>query len=350
MDEMTQLNLLRAEVPRPALADLRAEENRLLSEMVAPGSARLPRPARPGRAWPLRIGLGAVATGLAAAAVAGIVVTGGGSGDPKASYTPMAVPVAVVQTLDRAADAATRQRELHPRPGQFLVVESQADETSDLSNAKGHFRYLACSRRKIWLPVEGRATGGVLTETVLPPKPYGKWPIPPEAEKEVGTSGPARAADFDNRAEYLRNDYAYLSRLPADPQGMRAHLYDHLKPGTLEGDREAWSRVGAMLTEAYMPAAQRAALFRAAATVPGAQAVGRAEDAAGRQGIAIARTDEDAGERTEYIFDPKTYLFLGRRAVVTDAEKGQAPVGTVTESTAQLKVTVADSAPKVTGG
>ncbi|GAA0334417.1 CU044_5270 family protein [Actinoallomurus spadix] len=349
MDEMAQLNLLRAEVPRPAPGDLRTEEDRLLAEIAAPGSARLPRPAHRGRAWPLRIGLSAVATGLAAAAVAGIALSGGDPRAPRASYSPQAVPVAVVQTLDRAADAATRQRELHPRPGQFLVFESENEESVD-SNSKehGHSRYLSRDRRKIWLPVAGRATGGVLIETGLPPRRYGDWPIPPEAGQEAGTS--ERTIDFDNRAEYLRTDYAYLSRLPADPQGMRAHLYDHLTPGTADGDREAWSRAGAMLTEGYMPAAQRAALFRAAATIPGAQAVGRAEDAAGRKGIAVARVDEGAGERAEYIFDPRTYLLLGRRTVVVDAKKGQAPVGTVVESTAQLKVSVADGAPKVTGG
>ncbi|GAB3960689.1 hypothetical protein GCM10029978_010700 [Actinoallomurus acanthiterrae] len=131
---------------------------------------------------------------------------------------------------------------------------------------------------------------------------------------------------------------------------MRAHLYTGLTPGTADGDLEAWSRVGGMLTEAYMPAAQRAALFRAAATIPGAEAVGSAEDAAGRTGVAVARVEPALGERTEYIFDRRTYTFLGQRTVVVDAKKAQAPVGTVTESTAQLSVRIADSAPKVNGG
>lgn len=350
MDEMAQLNLLRSEVPRPAPTDLRAEEDRLLAEIATPASGR-PARRREGVSRPRLIGLSGLATGLAAAAVAGIALSGGGASHPGSVYTPQAVPVAVVQTLDRAADAASRQRELHPRPGQFLVFESQAEESTE-SNSKehGYSRYLSCSRRKIWLPVEGLATGGVLSEVVLPPRQYGSWPIPPEARKTVGTSGPMKAADFDNRAEYLRSDFAYLSRLPADPKGMRAHLYSHLKERTAEADTEAWSRVGGLLTEAYMPAAQRAALFRAAATIPGAEAVGSAEDAAGRKGIAVARVEPALGERAEYIFDRRTYTLLGVRTVVVDAKKAQAPVGTVVESTAQLKVTVADSAPKVTGG
>lgn len=39
MDEMTQVNRLRSEVPRPDPAELRAEEGRLLSEIAALGAA-----------------------------------------------------------------------------------------------------------------------------------------------------------------------------------------------------------------------------------------------------------------------------------------------------------------------
>jgi hypothetical protein len=47
--------------------------------------------------------------------------------------------------------------------------------------------------------------------------------------------------------------------------------------------------------------------------------VDKAEDAAGRTGIAVAR--EDAGARTEWIFDEKTLTYLGVRKVqVKDTE------------------------------
>ncbi|MFC7642473.1 hypothetical protein ACFQX6_17100 [Streptosporangium lutulentum] len=53
------------------------------------------------------------------------------------------------------------------------------------------------------------------------------------------------------------------------------------------------------------------------------------------------------GERQEYIFDRKTYMYLGERSVVIDAAKAEAPVGSVLTSSAQLKVSVADHAPAV---
>jgi hypothetical protein len=44
---------------------------------------------------------------------------------------------------------------------------------------------------------------------------------------------------------------------------MREHLYRGLAQDPL-ADYKAWGSVGSMITQAYMPSAQRAALFRAA--------------------------------------------------------------------------------------
>ena len=279
MDEMTQLNLMGSAIPLPTEAELRGEERRLLAEIAAPGSERLPgsgvlerlmRPIGGGRPRPVLVA--GVATGLAAASVAGIALTGVHSRGPgSSSYLPQAVPVAVVQTLDHAADTASRQRELHPKPGQFLVFTSQGLESVE-TNLKGrHWQHLKSFKRIAWLPAMGRSTGGVVSEELLPPKRFGGQPLPPDASRGVGEGPSLTRIDFDKSAEYLRTDYAYLSRLPTDRDGMRAHLYTRLKPGTDYGDTEAWSRVGSMLTDAYMPPAQRATLFRAAATIPGAE-------------------------------------------------------------------------------
>jgi hypothetical protein len=345
MDEMAQLNLLRAEVPEPDLSDLRAEERRLMAAIAEPAGST-PTRRRAGRRVFGRIG---VAGGLAAAAVAAAVAVSLDSGprsNPPALPPSAVAPAAVVQTLDHAAAAALRQPELHPRPGQFLVFRSQSlEEVDSNSREHGSARYLSDTRRTAWVPVSGNATGGVVEEQVLPPKAYPGWPIPPEARTEQGSHGPGRLADVDGRAEYLRTDYAYLSRLPADTAGMRRHLYVEAKKGA-EGDRDAWQRVGGMLSEAYMPAAQRAALFRAAATIPGVEAVASAKDAVGRTGVAVAMTDP-GGMRQEYIFDRHTYLYLGARTVIVDPAKARGPRGGVTESTAQLSVKVSDTAPRV---
>ncbi|GAA4065692.1 CU044_5270 family protein [Actinomadura miaoliensis] len=346
MDEMTVLERFRSEVPRPGTDGLRAEEARLMAAISGAEPAPARR-ARRGRADGLgrsrgRLAIG-LAGGLAAAAIAAGVMAVPDDAPEPGTITHV-MPVAASQVLTRAADNATKFPELHPRPGQYLVFESQTMNPVESNSAKGHSRYLARGIRKVWMPVEGDSTQGVIEGRTLAPKPYPGWPIPPEAHQSESSSGPEKLADFDHRAEYLRNDYAYVSRLPTEPQKMYEHLYTRLGTGP-QADTEAWQRVGGLLTEAYMPAAQRAALFRAAAAIPGVTTIDEAVDAAGRKGIAAAKTI--GGRRHEYIFDRRTYRYLGEREVVTDAAEAEAPVGSVLTSTAQLRVSVADQAPRV---
>ncbi|MET8048241.1 MULTISPECIES: CU044_5270 family protein [unclassified Streptosporangium] len=349
MNEMTQLNRLRSEVPRPGAPELRAEERRLLSEIAALGTAPPARPGRrtgrlPGRPVSLRANLRtSLALGAAAMAVTGVAFVGARS-LPSSESAVRVAPVAVVEVLRRAADTASRQDELHPRPGQFLVYESQAMFPVKLEEG----RYLDRSMIKLWLPVEGSPLDeGVMSVKHLEPEPYPGEPLPAEARRRAGGGGePSRLDGIDIRPDHLRTDYAHLSRLPTDPAGMREHLYTGLSGGPLD-HYEAWGRVGSMITQAYLPAAQRAALFAATGTIPGVETVDGVKDAAGRTGVAAAMANREGGVRHEYIFDPVTYLYLGERVVVVDAARAGAPVGSVLTSTALLKVEVADHAPKV---
>jgi hypothetical protein len=341
MNEMIRLERFRSEVPLPEPADLRVEESRLREAMAGSASAGLGRGLGRGRTRRLRFGLVA---GVAAAAVAAGVVA------VALDQKPAAPPVihaenAAAQILTRAADNVNEAPELHPRPDQFLVFTSQSMNTVDSVGHGGRVsHYLSRGKRTIWLPAQGDATHGVIQGEVLKPHAYPGWPIPPDAYETIGRYGPEKAVDEDNTADYLRTDYAHLSRLPADPAKMYEHLYIQLGKGPL-ADVQAWDNVGGLLIEAYMPAAQRAALFRAAAMIHGVTVVPSATDAAGRKGIAVALTWK--GLRDEYIFTPETYQFLGMRTVVVGPTRVKSPVGSVLTSTAQLKVSVVDHAPKV---
>ncbi|MGC5010698.1 CU044_5270 family protein [Streptosporangium sp. DT93] len=361
MDEMTQLNRLRSEVPLPGAAELRSEELRLLSEITAGGAA--PSSRTTGRAPVRPDGLRAIlrgsvrrslvaGTGAAAVVLAGAVyVTGVHS--PQAEpgggtrAVPMA-PVAMVEVLRRAAETASAQDDLRPRPGQFLVLETQVMYPAEVEEDGRKRRYLDRGVHTVWLPADGSPlAGGVASVRHLRPQPYPGEPLPAEALRRAESGAePSLLTGRDDRPGHLRTDYAYLSRLPADPAGMREHLYTGLTGGVLD-HYEAWGRVGAMVTQAYMPAAQRAALFRAAGTIPGVRTAEGVEDAAGREGVAAVMSNPESGVRHEYIFDPATYRYLGERMVVTDAARAGAPVGEVLTSTALLKAEVADDAPTV---
>ncbi|MFJ1745457.1 hypothetical protein ACIOJD_04340 [Streptomyces sp. NPDC088116] len=75
-------------------------------------------------------------------------------------------------------------------------------------------------------------------------------------------------------------------------------------------------QIGDLSFEGLMPPARSAALYRAAAKIPGVVVIPDAVDAAGRHGVAVARANE--GERQELIFDKETKQFLGGRIVAVE--------------------------------
>ncbi|TMR91886.1 CU044_5270 family protein [Nonomuraea basaltis] len=294
-----------------------------------------------------------IASVVAAAAAASVVAvnvsapagqTRGGIGTPAVVALPKIAKMSAVEVLGKAAGAAT---DLRPRDDQFVKVSSQTmygsfalSATNEQTGEKvPESRYLNRTRRTIWLSADGTRDGSLRIEH-LEPLPYPGWPIPEGAHRNKGSQWmrlPACGA-------VPATAYTELKKLPADAEAMRHHLYakDHNKNSA---DVEAWTAVGDLLRETYMPAAQRAALYEAAATIPGVTVTENAEDAAGRKGIGVGRVSN--GVREEIIFDPTSYELLGVRGVVVDEKEAKSPVGSLVTSTAQLTVSVVDEAPEV---
>ncbi|WP_433254201.1 CU044_5270 family protein [Streptosporangium sp. CA-135522] len=261
---------------------------------------------------------------------------------------PKIAPMSASEVLGRAARAAARS-DLDPRDDQFIKVESQTMYgafggmgTDADGHAQSETRYLYRSKRAIWQSANGERDGALKIE-YLEPRAYPGWPIPQEAYRQE-KGGWDRLPACGKSPAYLRTDYASLKKLPDDAEGMRAHLYTGDRGGNSK-DEAAWTAVGDMLRENYMPPAQRAALFKAVGTIPGVDVVQDAEDAAGRKGIGVGRVF--AGVREDLIFDPETYELLGERGVVVDEKVAKSPAGSLVASTAQLSVTVTDSLPEM---
>ncbi|MGK5552981.1 CU044_5270 family protein [Actinomadura kijaniata] len=338
---MNEIELFRAARPETAAysAEAMAEARRRLERRATPRSVRRRRAGFAAGGALLAAGAASVAVAVAVPGEPerGRLAAAHEGADPVVTLSG-AAPMSATQVLGRAARAGD---ELAPRPGQYIKVVSQtmfSAESND-SDTGRQGRYLYRTDRVIWRPVRA-GSPGALKITHLPPKAYPGWPVPRAAFADKGT-------DWVH-LQYCRNadlgtDYTALSRLPTDVRGMRAHLY--AAPGDGSPDTRAWERAGDLLRETYLPRAQRAALFRAIATIPGVDAVGGAQDAARRTGLGVGRVDR--GIREDLIFDRRTYALLGEREVVVDAAQAKAPVGSLIGSTAQLSVTVTDTLPRV---
>ncbi|MGW6390397.1 CU044_5270 family protein [Streptomyces sp. NPDC055103] len=114
----------------------------------------------------------------------------------------------------------------------------------------------------------------------------------------------------------------YLATLPTDPDALLRKIYEETAGQGRGPDQQAFTTIGDLLVESWPSPRLTAALYRAAAKIPGVVMVDSATDAAGRKGVAVARLDETSGQRTEWIFDSKTLTFLGERTVQVEGDGG----------------------------
>ncbi|MEU2238753.1 CU044_5270 family protein [Streptomyces sp. NPDC018338] len=287
-----------------------------------------------------------VAVPLAAGALAVTLATNGQleprpDAGPNAAVAPGgerktagATPAAVL--LDRIATVAASKPATTVRDDQYVYVSSTVAWSSQ-SDADPVLRLDTPHSRKVWLSVDG-SRPGLLRER-------GEDTLLAGALDKDGR--PVSDNPAGNPQPTLNSPtYRYLESLPTDPDVLLKKIYDETRGSGPGPDQEAFVTIGDLLREQLAPPKVSAALYKAAARIPGVTVVDDAVDAAGRHGVAVARVH--AGERTEWIFDKKTLEFLGERGVmVEDTTWGK--TGQVTATTAVLSRAVTDKTGEAPG-
>jgi hypothetical protein len=107
--------------------------------------------------------------------------------------------------------------------------------------------------------------------------------------------------------------YRLLQSLPTDPRALLNYIYaaTNGEGAAMGPDGEAFSAIGDLIKENVLPPQIYAALYRAAALIPGVTLVGHVTNAVGRPGIAISWADPY--DRSEWIFDQTTLQYIGER-------------------------------------
>lgn len=372
MNELAELSSLRAEVaaaqqqglarPRELLqAEIRAARERGPGFRAGDGarSARARHPWQ--RAFPPHVPgtrravspwraawlAGGAAAAAAVAVTAGLLTAPGQQVARPRPGRSTAIPAGTTDTvayvLDRAAAAATGARRPAPRPGQYISMSSVTTQMGARGGAGGQITgsWLTTSRRQIWLPVSGRSPGALRIHWQAAERlPWGGAPPHLPGRRLLWRPEPASTCPARTRGTY-----PYLTSLPTPPTQLREWIYAHLDGGKIAAGEQAWKEITSLLGTMPVPPKLASALFRVAATIPGATVVQHATDAAGRDGIAVGRLEQAAHANVELIFDRASYHFLGERSVLAAPVAGVGPAGTVIGSTAQLSVTVTDRLP-----
>jgi len=219
-----------------------------------------------------------------------------------------------VQLLAKAADAAARQPAPHVRDSQYMYIETKAAIPSNVPGQLGakpspfpRHIHLKMITSQVWVPVDNVCRAGL--------------------ERGIAAKGQATSSTFSARQPGVRcpsigwlNDptYRLLQTLPTNPHTLLAMIY-RVERGHGPGPaQEAFVTIGDLLRNTIAPPNVTAALYRAAALIPGVTLVNHATDAIGRHGVAVARIGPgvDGGVREELIFSRATLQLIGERTAI----------------------------------
>lgn len=148
---------------------------------------------------------------------------------------------------------------------------------------------------------------------------------------------------YNNGTRKPSDDY---DALPRDPQQLLDRIFTFNGRAGQSRDGEALVWIADTLRWGTVPAEVRAALYGAAALIPGVTITDAQATLNGAKGIAIGRVETASNIRQDLIIDPTTGQFIGERQVALDSDNGL-PAGTTIASTA-VTTTIVDAAPSDT--
>lgn len=277
-------------LPAPAERELpagrqHALKEHLMSELRLAGSPPAGRPATRPRRKPAIVIAAAGAAALAAAIVLALLP----------GNTP-GTSAAAARLLAKIATTAARQPSPQVRDSQFWYIKSWVSNLVCNGGSGNNCVLEKPQEAQIWQSVSNLCVTGLL--------------------REDGQDTPLKFSSNYLHCPYRGGvhdpTYRFLQSLPTDPHALLS-LIEREMQGQLPRPEEAFTTIGDLLGAAIAPPRVSAALYRAAALIPGVTVVPDATDAIGRHGVAVACTFR--GIRTEWIFSKRTLRYLGNRDI-----------------------------------
>jgi RNA polymerase sigma-70 factor (ECF subfamily) len=292
------------------------------------------RRSRRARIWLTSAAAAAVVAALIAGDVIGLAGWRGGA------------TAHAAEVLNNAAQMTIKTTDPVVNPGQYLRIKSTNVWGTYSQEADGsQYRWLDTEKSDMYIPADrsaewvwqrsgrvpttffdAKSKDYVLTQNIQP------YPELLRANNGAfyGSSGWWEATD--------------LSQLPRHPYRLLNSIYKQTLGQGQSVDGAALGFIADLLRTGVVPADLRAALYQAAAMIPGVTVTEGQANLDGRTGVAIGRFEEGpAKTRQELIIDHETGLLIGERSVLTQAQEG-IPAGTATTWTA-IETSVSNTAP-----
>ena len=353
---MDELHLLRATrnttgtVPPAVLA---AGREKLMQRAAEEERAHdAPAPVlHPRRPWRRSI----FAVSAAAALIAALVAVDLVGADERPGATAEAA-----QVLNDAAAATITTSDPELAPGQYLLIDTKAVYSSSTYTEAGDFVWLASQDSQLYVPAD-RSAEWIWNREPSEPVQFFDEASRMEAERQAAQEQlPEETFPFEKQPMRAPEGRFYdsprlilggqpmeeaISTAPRDPEDLLEMIYDYQRAQGNEDAlyEEAFGTVAETMRTGVIPADLRAALYQAAALIPGVTVVDREATLDGRSGVSLGMKTSRYDARQEMIIDPATGRLIGEREILLE-DVGGIPAGTATGWTA-VTTSVVDSAP-----
>jgi RNA polymerase sigma-70 factor (ECF subfamily) len=348
MDELQLLREMRSDVGTPPQATLARGRDKLLTR-IDPNVQTAKQPRR----WQTvtrRVGFASAAAALLVGALVALDVIGT---NPKPGATAEAAEI-----LDSAAAATIKTSDPAVKPGQYLKVDTKAVYSSSVAKADGTtVSWLDSTGGQVYIPADMAGEWVWNREPRVPTTFFG---VESKAEAQRHTAatktddaaGPqlegvlrGKAGDFYGHPQQILGTplLGAIKTLPREPQQLLDLIYDKTRGKGPSPESEALTTIASSLRTGVIPADLRAAMYKAAALIPGVVVADKQATLDGRRGVALGVSWAEGKFREDIIVDPATGLLIGERTMYLVAESG-IPANTAASWTA-VKTSVVDSAP-----
>ncbi|MEU6766097.1 CU044_5270 family protein [Streptomyces sp. NPDC046853] len=220
-------------------------------------------------------------------------------------------------TLGRIANASLKADTPRVKASQFVYIRSVVQ--SNEGELDGPVKLSAPYKQQMWMSQD--------------PAPVTNIGMSRESGKGASMPGQdvpieASAADGSDDSGAIpegpdRPTYNWLASLPTDPDALLKKLYAETR--VVEGEetkaQAVFDKIGDLLGSTIMPSENAAAFYKVVAKLPGVTEVPDAVDAAGRHGIGITLDESSWATREVWIFDKKSFEYLGSRGYMTKNHK-----------------------------
>lgn len=352
MDGLQLLREMRSDIGSAPPATLARGRNNLMAKV---GSTSRPETTTsthaPATVSPIRFRRRVLLASAAAALLVGGIVAADVVLPGQSGATAEAAEV-----LNNAAAATIQTSDPLVGPGQYLKIETTAVYGASSVAADGtQAAWLDKTGGQVYVPADRSGTWIWNREDRVPTTFFSEASKAAVAKMQeslakdpgpslVGIQRAPRGAFYGSEQTVINGiPLAKVSSLPKDPRALLNFIRERTKGAGPSSEMEALITIADTLRTGVIPADVRAALYKAAALIPGVTVVDKQATLNGKTGVAIGIQSPDGGARQEIIIDPDTGLMIGERDVSLKAT-ADFPAGTATAWTA-VQTSVVNSAP-----